>query len=328
MLGTGALIGGGGTTATGTDPNWQRVGGVLVPVTAGDEISVPGAGADSERFGADAEADGDRATAAGANALANADDTTAIGESCEVTGAGSTAIGQGHTISGTGSTTIGQANTIAHDNCAAIGVNLTTTDDNQVLVGVAGENNQLVVETATSGEAIIRASNGFGTDQDGSLLSLTGGAGTGTGTGGLVRLQVSEPTTSGTDSQAIADRVIIDDDAVRFTDNARLRKDGRTLTQLTADADDYDPGTGTMLRISADAARTITGLVAAVDGQEVTFLVTGSYPVTFAHQDAASSAANRIITAAGADVEVEPDMAFTAWYDAVDDRWRQVSPLL
>lgn len=117
-----------------------------------------------------------------------------------------------------------------------------------------------------------------------------------------------------------------------WVDRARMRVDGRSNygaaspAQITADQNDYAIPTGTsgrtVHRITTDASRTITGIVAGQAGDLIIFTNVGSNPAVLAHQNASSSAANRVISPTGANLTVSANQSAALWYDATTARWR------
>lgn len=107
--------------------------------------------------------------------------------------------------------------------------------------------------------------------------------------------------------------------------------------QITANQNDYAPtqasapttlDAASVLRLTSDAARTITGLVAPTtnaEGREVRIANIGTFPLTLAAESASSTAANRF--ALGGDMEIMPGGAVTLAYDATSSRWRPIDRL-
>ncbi len=95
--------------------------------------------------------------------------------------------------------------------------------------------------------------------------------------------------------------------------------------QLTADQNDYAIGTGDIFRVSASAARNITGVVAGTSGQAVLLVNVGTFAITLKHQSTSSAAANRLVVPwAGDYVMSASGGAALLVYDATDSRWRVV----
>jgi len=96
--------------------------------------------------------------------------------------------------------------------------------------------------------------------------------------------------------------------------------------QITADQNDYAlPSAGSQrfkLRLSTDAARTITGIAIQVDGDAIYIINVGANNLVLAHQNVASAAANRMISPTGADLTLGADEYAYLWYDDVTLRWR------
>lgn len=104
---------------------------------------------------------------------------------------------------------------------------------------------------------------------------------------------------------------------------------GLAAPQITASQNNYAP-TGydqnVVLRLSSDAAWTITGMLAPVatnDGLLVALVNTGSFTITLANESASSTAANRF--ALGAAVLLGPGGSIMLWYDTTADRWRPLA---
>ena len=109
--------------------------------------SNPGAGADSEQFGASANASGLGGTAIGKNAVAgSADYPTAIGFNATASGERSTAFGAGATASGYGSSAIGNGCGAYHAGSIVMGRGATSSTAGQVTVGSTADGDSDVNE--------------------------------------------------------------------------------------------------------------------------------------------------------------------------------------
>lgn len=96
-------------------------------------------------------------------------------------------------------------------------------------------------------------------------------------------------------------------------------------SQITANQNNYNPGTGDIFRISSDAARDITGLAGGASGKAILLVNVGSHAVTLKHQSASSDAANRIIVPWAGDYAIAASGgAATLVYDATTERWRAI----
>lgn len=99
---------------------------------------------------------------------------------------------------------------------------------------------------------------------------------------------------------------------------------------ITANQNNYSPATVQLadtLRLSSDASRNITGLVADVgllpstpQSRELTLFNVGVQDIVLKNQDAASTAAYRF--ALVADITMSPNAGVILWYDATSSRWR------
>ena len=97
--------------------------------------------------------------------------------------------------------------------------------------------------------------------------------------------------------------------------------------QITANQNDYAPtgfSTATVLRLSSDAERNITGISGGVDGVTKVIHNVGLFPIVFTDEDPLSTAANRF-AAAGAvagNRPLLPDSTIVIIYDGTSSRWR------
>lgn len=94
--------------------------------------------------------------------------------------------------------------------------------------------------------------------------------------------------------------------------------------QIVATTNDYAPGRATFYRLSTDASRDITGLVAGVSGEDRTAVNVGAQPIVLKHQNAGSAAPNRFLCGGAADITLAADEIAMMWYDATTARWRVV----
>lgn len=95
-----------------------------------------------------------------------------------------------------------------------------------------------------------------------------------------------------------------------------------TPTQLTASVNNYAPGTFGFWRLSSDASRTITGITAGVDSDNITICNVGAQDIVLANESGSSTAANQIITGTGGDVTLTASKIIKLIYDATSARWR------
>lgn len=95
--------------------------------------------------------------------------------------------------------------------------------------------------------------------------------------------------------------------------------------QFTADQNNYLlPDDGIVFRFSSDAARALTGIAAPLVPRLIICLNTGSFNLTLSNNSASSIAGNRIITATGADIVLQPNQSTALWYDIATARWRTI----
>jgi hypothetical protein len=95
-----------------------------------------------------------------------------------------------------------------------------------------------------------------------------------------------------------------------------------TPAQITADQNNYAPGTGWFQRWSSDASRNVTGLVSGQDGQLAEIWNVGSNNIVLQNENASSTAANRFTTSTGADLTLTAGKCAIARYDTTSTRWR------
>jgi hypothetical protein len=96
--------------------------------------------------------------------------------------------------------------------------------------------------------------------------------------------------------------------------------------EITANTNNYDPGAGDIFRLTADAARNITGIVARADGDAIVLInVDSTDAITLKHADAASTDVNRILVPWEGDyVLAAKGGAALLIYDGTTDRWRVI----
>lgn len=96
-----------------------------------------------------------------------------------------------------------------------------------------------------------------------------------------------------------------------------------TPAQITASQNDYNPtglSTASVVRLSTDAARNLTGLAGGSDGRVVALVNIGAFPLVLNNEDAASTAANRF--AFGTTYVLGPNRVIVLIYDSTSARWR------
>lgn len=108
------------------------------------------------------------------------------------------------------------------------------------------------------------------------------------------------------------------------TFDASLALTADSPSQITADQDNYTLGARVVQRLSTDASRTLTGILASANALKILYNI-GSNDLVVKHEGTGSSAANRVLTQTGADVTLTADQAMLIWYDSVSSRWRQVN---
>ncbi|HEY0236561.1 MAG TPA: DUF2793 domain-containing protein [Afipia sp.] len=92
--------------------------------------------------------------------------------------------------------------------------------------------------------------------------------------------------------------------------------------QITANQNDYNPAgiaSASILQLSSDASRTISGLASGAEGRIVCVLNVGSQAITLADESVSSSAANRF--ALGTNLVIASKQAAILRYDGTAARW-------
>ena len=99
--------------------------------------------------------------------------------------------------------------------------------------------------------------------------------------------------------------------------------------QIAANTDDYNPtglATARILRLTTDASRNLTGIVAPnpIMSQVLTICNVGSFDLVLAH-NSTSTLTNRLFLAGSANLTLTPHKSITMFYDTVTARWRQMT---
>lgn len=93
-------------------------------------------------------------------------------------------------------------------------------------------------------------------------------------------------------------------------------------SQITANQNDYNPtgiAAASVLQLSSDASRSISGIAGGAEGRVLTVLNVGSQPINLLDENAASLAANRLTL--GSDLALAAKQAAILRYDGTALRW-------
>lgn len=129
------------------------------------------------------------------------------------------------------------------------------------------------------------------------------------------------------DGSAFVEALVVD----QSSGNAALPR-GLALTgvispsQITSNQNDYNPtgvASASILNLSSDASRSVSGLAGGAEGRVVGILNTGGQVITLLNESASSTAANRF--ALGGDVAIAAKQAALLRYDGVASRWRALA---
>lgn len=161
--------------------------------------------------------------------------------------------------------------------------------------------------------------DGFVTSKDGRLVLQSGGSGTYIdliSPGGVVRLSTTTFLIGAANAEIqFTNQLTWNADTglgwggagvVKITNSTTgsgtLSSKPLAPAQIAASTNNYSPGTARTYLLTSDAARSVTGLVAGVDGEERYFTNTGSFPITLVDESSSSTAANRFTNAGSADI--------------------------
>lgn len=98
-----------------------------------------------------------------------------------------------------------------------------------------------------------------------------------------------------------------------------------TPAQITANQNDFNPtglSTASVLRLSSDASRNITGLAGGPDGRVLLVFNVASNPIVFIKEDAGSTAANRFDFPSS--ITLYTNQGMLLCYDGPASRWKRV----
>lgn len=97
----------------------------------------------------------------------------------------------------------------------------------------------------------------------------------------------------------------------------------QTPSQITSNQNDYAPTSASILRLSTDASRDVTGLsISQVSGSRTEFWNVGAQSIVLKHESASSTAANRFTNSTGADITLAAGEEASLKYDGTTSRWR------
>jgi hypothetical protein len=105
------------------------------------------------------------------------------------------------------------------------------------------------------------------------------------------------------------------------TTAATVSSPANTPTQLAANTNNWAIGTGLFNRVSSDASRDVTGIVAGVDGQIAYDWNVGSSDLVYKNESASSTAANRFTNATAVDITLSPGQCLMRMYSTSTSRW-------
>ncbi len=111
-------------------------------------------------------------------------------------------------------------------------------------------------------------------------------------------------------------------DAVDIRTVSTVTGSSTTVTISTHQNNYPVAGNYTIYRTSASVAVNLTGFGNTYDGRQVCLMNVGPGTITFKHENASSTAANRFIGAVGADFTLVSGDSQTIWYDNTTQRWR------
>lgn len=92
--------------------------------------------------------------------------------------------------------------------------------------------------------------------------------------------------------------------------------------QITGNQNDYAPGVANILRLSTDASRNITGMVAQASGIMCLLFNVGAQDIVLQHANVGSAAANQFLCPGAADLTIGAGDAALLVYDGTTAAWR------
>ena len=99
-----------------------------------------------------------------------------------------------------------------------------------------------------------------------------------------------------------------------------------TPDQITINPNDYDPGNYSVLRLSTDAARNITGISGGVKGRSLHIINVGTFTITLIYNSALSVAANRFYISTASHYALATNKIVDLYYDSTIAMWRIIAP--
>jgi hypothetical protein len=129
------------------------------------------------------------------------------------------------------------------------------------------------------------------------------------------------------DGSAFVEALVID----QSSGNAALPR-GLSLTgvispsQITSNQNDYNPtgiASASVLNLSSDALRSMSGLAGGAEGRVIALINTGSQVISLLNESTSSAAANRF--ALGCEMTIAGKQAALLRYDGIASRWRAIS---
>lgn len=194
--------------------------------------------------------------------------------------------------------------------------------------GVAGATGSTGAAGAQGPAGVAGAAGATGPAGSSGVVSVTAPL-TNSGTSSAAVLGITVGTTAGTVAAGNDSRF---SDARTPTAHASTHQTGGadaissvvvTPSSLTADVNDWAIGTGDIFRVAGTAARAITGIAAGTSGLAILLVNVGTFALTLRHQNASSTAANRItVPWAGDCVLAASGGNAVLVYDSTSSTWR------
>lgn len=333
-------------TQTITGPKTFTGATVLLSVTTsngvnkGSAFSSPGAGGESEQFGALATASAAASTAVGASAAATGVSGTAVGAYATAAGQRSIVIGEGATDNGYSNTVVlgkGAAATGAWDIILGAinhivrvpGMILGPVISNAVYHGTIGNLSGGTITGSTITGSVVHATGGLlnGVTVSNGMIYASGGQVLGAvlsnvvvySTGGLQTggKTVSQEVTNAT----IGTPTLVGESTVNGTLKWAMTSSSALANGVNAGV---DPGPGAFLKLASGptAAFTINGIASGSAGRVLAIHNATGYPVTWANESGIDPVAgNRIRTYSGGDLTGTGNSLMFLIYDGTISRW-------
>lgn len=207
-------------------------------------------------------------------------------------------------LQGSGGLTVTGATSVNNNNNSATDINTGTSTG---LVSIGGGSGTFALNTTNIDISAAGAiSNATGIDMASGNFIQNGTGTFGTGTG-AVSLNGNTTVTSG-NSLTVAGGTVAFQKGTDYS--------------TTGTSNNVNLGNSALIRLTGASAQTITGIAGGVDGRLLTIINAGSATAVISNNSGSSSAANRITTGTGSDINLTVGASISMVYDSTASLWR------